>query len=447
MKIKRSLRTFLAVAGSLLGLWLLLEIIMRIYLEAPLETGFYSSVPRAGLPQRQAEVGVRVASGSGWIHLGWIADPENETYRIEFNGDGTWQELGQVEFGSFLHHSAGGTYRVWRVPKDGGSPEVLGEALALGGESPSVLLMPRIAGEWQSLFRPQEAGYYINDHTIYQDAVGDWRLAGITSRTDGDFNQEKYFAAAVSDEFPPVGGMTETAPLADFGGLAWAPHVIHDGERYHMFWSPHELHQMTSEDGITWENHTITMPAPYHKFFRDGMVLRVAPGQWLLYTTARGAYYSQVDIYQSFDLTGWQYIGPALRSGPGSERNSPFSSMESPFVVDNAGRYYLALTYNNDSFFWPGILLTFQVWPDPGSYNETLVFHSDNPYDFGIYRGRGNAPSLLTELETHAPEFVFNPGTGKWYITTAGWPWVATLTSGEAAVAPLEWEPVTGGAP
>jgi len=30
---------------------------------------------------------------------------------------------------------------------------------------------------------------------------------------------------------------------------------------------------------------------------------------------------------------------------------------------------------------------------------------------------------------------------GSWYITTAGWPWVATLTSGEVAVAALKWEP------
>jgi arabinan endo-1,5-alpha-L-arabinosidase len=84
--------------------------------------------------------------------------------------------------------------------------------------------------------------------------------------------------------------------------------------------------------------------------------------------------------------------------------------------------------------------LTFKVWPNRASYNETLVFHSDNPYDFGIYRGRNNSPTLLTELETHGPEFVYNPNTDSWYITTAGWPWVATLTSGEVAIAPVEWE-------
>jgi hypothetical protein len=113
-------------------------------------------------------------------------------------------------------------------------------------------------------------------------------------------------------------------------------------------------------------------------------------------------------------------------------------------VVQYQGRYYLSLTYNNDSFFWPGILLQFHIWLNPASYNDTLVFHSDNPYDFGVYCGRHRSPTLVTSLEAHAPEYVHHPVTGEWYITTAGWPWVATLTSGEAAVAPLRWEPVSG---
>ena len=79
-------------------------------------------------------------------------------------------------------------------------------------------------------------------------------------------------------------------------------------------------------------------------------------------------------------------------------------------------------------------------WPNRASYNHTLVFHSDNPYDFGIYRGRKNAPTLVTELEAHAARFVCHPGESAWYITTAGWPWAATLTSGEVAVAPLAWD-------
>ena len=439
--MNRLMKTMLTLLAILLGLWLLLEIGVRWYVESPLTTDFYSSAPREGILPQQNESSLKTVSGPGWIHLGWIADPNAETYRIEKFMNGAWSEIGTAEYGSFLvRNEGGGTFRVWRMPKSGDQPEILGEVTSDSTGSPSPVFIPQIAGEWKTLFQPQESGHYINDHTVYRDAEGNWRLIGITSKTDGDYNQEKYFAVGVGADFPPVNGMTEAEPLADFGELAWAPHVIHDGAKYHIFWSPHKLHQMESRDGITWENHKVTMPAPHHKFFRDGMVLQVAKDQWLLYTTARGRYYSQIDIYQSFDLEQWQYIRTALGSGFGSERNSPFSSMESPFVVDYQGHYYLSLTYNNDSFFWPGILLTMKIWPNRASYNETLVFHSDNPYDFGIYRGRANSPTLLTELESHAPEFIHNPETDSWYITTAGWPWVATLTSGEVAVAPLEWQ-------
>jgi hypothetical protein len=284
----------------------------------------------------------------------------------------------------------------------------------------------------------------VNGHSIYRDGEGFWRLVGITSKSRGNPRREKYFTVGRSAEFPPEGEMVEQAPVAEFGELARAPHVIAtNGEgdaKYHMFWSPHALHQMSSRDGIAWDEHTVTMPAPNHKFFRDPMVLAVSEDQWLLYATARGRYYSQVDVYQSFDLRKWQYIRTALRTARGSERNSPFASTESPTVARYRGRYYLALTYANDSFFWPGLMTLLRHWPDPPSYNNTLVFHSANPYDFGSYRGLSHSPTLLTRLEAHAPELVEHPDTGDWYITTAGWPWVATLTSGEVAVAPITWE-------
>ena len=41
-------------------------------------------------------------------------------------------------------------------------------------------------------------------------------------------------------------------------------------------------------------------------------------------------------------------------------------------------------------------------------------------------------------------EWVPVPEKDQWYITTAGWPWVSTLTSGEVAVALLEWDIAEG---
>ncbi|MDD5399526.1 MAG: hypothetical protein PHU70_10695, partial [Dehalococcoidia bacterium] len=345
-----------------------------------------------------------------------------------------------VQFGSYLSHSGSGVYRVWAVPSGEGAPRLLGDVrvTAENATAPAVY-KPSISGPWNVLFKPQVYGYYINDHTLYRDINGNWRLAGITHKSDGNYNEEKYFAVGSSGDFPPAAGMTEEMPVADFGELAWAPHVITENATYYMFWSPHKLYRMVSTDGINWGQRETVLDAPYHKFFRDGMVLKVAEGQWLLYTTARDWFFSQVDAYQSFDLRHWQYIGTSLRSTCGSERNSPFASTESPFVMQYRGRYYLSLTYNNDTFFWNGLLLPLKIWPDRPSYNDTLVFQSDNPYDFGVHSGLGNSPSLVTRLEAHGPEYIYLTDKDRWYITTAGWPWVTSLTAGEAAVAPLEW--------
>jgi hypothetical protein len=331
-----------ALPLAALLLWLLVEVAVRAYLELPLATDFYGSVSRSQVRALQQAHGVKLAAGPGWLHLGWVADPERERYRIESWIGGTWQRAGEARFGSFLVRDAAGRYRVWAEPKGRGAVErLIGEVSATPAPDRGAppLYRPEIAGPWQSLFRPREHGHYVNDHDIYRDAEGRWRLVGITSRSDGDFRAERYF--------------------------------------------------------------------------------------------------SRIDVYQSFDLEHWQYIGAALDSSRGSERNSPFASMESPVVVRYAGCYYLSFTYNNDSFFWPGLLLLFKIWPRRDSYNDTLVVHSDNPYCFGSYRGRRRTPSLVAELCAHAPAYCAEEDT--WFITTAGWPWAATLTSGEVAVAPLRW--------
>jgi len=437
-------RTLIICAAVMLGIWLMLETGLRIFVESPLKTDFYSSITREEVSLRQQETGLKLVQGAGWAHLGWVADPDNEVYSIEkYNGDG-WSPVGQAHFGSYLVHPAGGRYRVRALPAAGGEAKLIGQVeVAAVKALPSPIYRPVISGKWQTLFKPQTYGYYINDHAVYRDAAGNWRLAGITHKSDGNYNEEKYFAVGVSNDLPPASGMKEETPVADFGELAWAPAIISENGTYYMFWSPHRLERMISRDGITWSDRETVIPAPYHKFFRDGMVIKVADGQWLLYTTAKEALFSQVDTYQSFDLRKWQYIGTALRSDWGSERNSPFASTESPFVMQYKGRYYLSITYNNDTFFWNGLLLPFKVWLDRPSYNDTLIFQSANPYNFGVYRGQGNSPSLVAHLAAHGPEYIYVAGKDTWYITTAGWPWISTITSGEAAIAPMAWQPVS----
>jgi beta-fructofuranosidase len=71
-------------------------------------------------------------------------------------------------------------------------------------------------------------------------------------------------------------------------------------------------------------------------------------------------------------------------------------------------------------------------------YNKTLVFGSHNPYDFGLYNGKRRSSQLVSQLETHAPVYV--QSGERWYLTTCGWPFAASLTGGEAAWAELKWD-------
>lgn len=432
-------KVILRILVILLLLFIVGELVTYLYVEVPLSTDFYGSIPKELVQKRQSEYKVKSVSGNNWIHLGWIADPDDEEYIIQLKQNNTWKYIGNTQFGSFLFRG-GGEFRVLKVNKKTKDQSVLGYTEVYPQKRQVIAYKPSITNGYCTIFKPNKHGYYINDHTIFQDAKGNWLLVGITSKTEGDPNEEKYFAVGKSKSLQSP--MHEEDPLADVGELAWAPHVIKHKKMYHMFWSPHKLHHMTSRDGIHWENHRVIMKSPYNKFFRDCMILQVAEDQWLLYTTARGFFFSQIDLYQSFNLTEWQYIRTALSSSWGSERNSPFASMESPFVLRYNDGYYLSFTYNNDTLFIHGLLLLFKVWINKESYNDTIVLFSDNPYDFGVYRGKTRTPNIVAALTAHAPEWVYEPNTKQWYITTCGWKWVATLTRGEVAIAPIKWEQV-----
>ncbi|MDI9423976.1 MAG: hypothetical protein QM472_03970 [Spirochaetota bacterium] len=431
-------KILLSVAVGIIALLFVLEIVVRMIIDLPAKTDFYSSIPRESVPALQREIGLKSASGPGWIHLGWIAHPERDmyyVYRTDAKGDTL---LGVTRYGSYLMEDVepGSLYRL-RVRSENGAFDARTDVRA-ENLRPGPVYKPRISSSWRPLFRPARYGDYVNDHAIFRDREGVWRLAGITAFGEGDYSKEKYFAHASSNRFPPPEGeiMREEAPVADYGHLAWAPHVVrHD--RFYMWYSPHRAYCAVSDDGRTWKDEPGLSFLPRNPQFRDPMVLRVADGQWLMYATARDGYYSSVDVYQSFDLRRWQYIRPALSMAYGAELAGAQASTESPFVMNYRGRYYLSFTYNNGSFFWNPIMLTLKIWPGKESYNDTLVMQSANPYSFGVYRGLKRPSSLVAKLRAHAPEYV--QAGGKWYITSAGWPWAATITSGEAAVAELEW--------
>ena len=423
-------------------IWFLLEVIIRLIAENGIKTDFYGSISREEVQSLQEAFGLKVVQGDGWFHLGWIADPERECYLVQKrNSEGVWGTLEKRIYGSWQSNEGSGDYRVLSVSKGPNQEKSLGEVTitfeARQSDKPK-LEIPVIDGEWQYLFKPSEAGKYLNDHCLYKDSHGNWRIMGITSHSKGDYQLEHQFAVGVGRSFPPKEIFHEDKPTPMSVSLAWAPFVVKEENEYHLFWSPHQLHHSTSKDGVTWAKDEIVMEKPFHKFFRDGMIVKIARGQWLMYASGRGRWFSRIDLYQSFDLVHWQYIRPALSSTWGSEKNFVTGSMESAFLFQHNDQYYLSITYNNESFFLSAIFLQIKVFFNRKDYNNTLIFRSRSPYDFGVYRGKKRTDSLASKLTCHAPVYVNLEG--EWFITTCGWPFAATLTDGEAAYAKLKWE-------
>ena len=105
------------VVGAALLVWIAVEAGIRVALAWPLRTDFYGSISRKAVRAVQEGVGVRAATGPGWVHLGWIADPENERYRVERREGEGWRTVARPSFGSCLLREGGG-FRVWCVAKD-----------------------------------------------------------------------------------------------------------------------------------------------------------------------------------------------------------------------------------------------------------------------------------------------------------------------------------------
>jgi len=421
-------------------LWLFSEVFIRLIAQKGLAADFYGSISENEVQESQDRNGIKISRGNGWIHLGWVADTKREIYKVEIQNGENWETLAIEKFGSHLYHGSGGEFRIVKINKQSHAHQLMGIVNVITSFETHDNFRPFINNGWHLLYKPEINGDYVNDHTIYQDKSGKWVIMGITSTGQGDYRNEKYFTSATSDEMPPNNMMVEDERIAEIGKLAWAPHVILHDDQFNLFWSPYQLHRLTSNDGRNWSNYELVIKKPFHKFFRDAFIYKISGDQFLLYATSKGFFFSRIDLYQSFDLLHWQYIRPAIKSLWGSERNFVSGSMESPKLIKYRDGYYLSTTYNNGSTFLSALLLQLHIFLNKKSYNDTMVFHSSNPYDFGTYHGRNRSNNLVARLSAHAPNYLNLDG--KWYITTCGWPFASTLTSGEVAITRMDWEKI-----
>ncbi|MRH89124.1 family 43 glycosylhydrolase [Nocardia sp. SYP-A9097] len=270
------------------------------------------------------------------------------------------------------------------------------------------------AGRFRRIFEPERDGgrWYVNDHTVIRDAQGRWHMFGITHREPADPFDETVFLHATAKTL--TGSWTQRIPVLRVDRALgethlWAPFVVHDGERYLMFYdgggrdrTATGIRLATSTNLFDWTRHG---PDP---LFRDGydardpMVLRI-DGEWVMYycatSTPEGG--NHVVAYRtSPDLLHWSerriaYTDPSTGTEAGNT--------ESPFVVREAGHWYLF------------------IGPRP-DYTRTEIFRSDNPFHF-------RHTDCAGRVAAHAAEVVWD--AGQYWITRAGWGqrgvWLAPL--------------------
>lgn len=159
---------------------------------------------------------------------------------------------------------------------------------------------------------------------------------------------------------------------------------------------------------------------------RDGMVLRLDDDTWLLYSTGKRGHEGAVSVCVSEDLLNWRFVRFALRTPSAAPKQPPWAATESPFVFRRDGEYWLSITYTASM-------------DGPAGYHETLLFRSANPFDFGTYGGEDL--EVAARLEAHAPEYIVDPDSGQWYVTTCGWrgEMFGTAIPGSVAIRELDW--------
>ncbi len=327
--------------------------------------------------------------------------------------------------------------------------------------------------EFRELYHPSSAvGIYVNDHTVFPKVGSSlldkdrWNVIGITNHELVGGTGETHFANGVGRSLdegifkdnPNTGGIIMNAldmqadptpnPYRE-GILCWAPHVVYDNGTYHMFYfsvlsSKWNMEYATSTDLINWKDRTeeLTLSvAGTHEGLlyengnivetRDPMVLKYG-NLWLMYTTAMwldgGVRRGAVAVYQSTNLKAWIFKGYALRNLDGAPI-APYSTCESPFVVYKDGKFILSVTITVS---------------DETTYHDTIIFVSDNPYNFGTYSGAvklEESSNYVGRISAHCPEYIYDSIADKWYVTTAGW---SNLVKHEGAlggvgIAEMKW--------
>jgi beta-fructofuranosidase len=289
---------------------------------------------------------------------------------------------------------------------------------------------PRLgAAGWRPLFTPARSGVYVNDHCLVRAHDGRWHVFGITKPTpEIDPHAERWFCHG-SGASLAQGEFAEHPRVCDFGARAWAPALAYDGQRWVMLYGPDLLRAAVCDDAalLSWHEAPCSLVgAPVQGVMRDGMIFRLDDDTWLLYATGKHGRAGAVSVSVSEDLLNWRFVRFALRTAENAPKQPAWAATESPFVFERDGEYWLSITYTTST-------------GGPAEYHDTILFCSTNPFDFGTYTG--DESQVAARQYAHAPEYIVDPDSGQWYITSCGWRGDAfgTVIPGSVAIRELDW--------
>ena len=131
-----------------------------------------------------------------------------------------------------------------------------------------------------------------------------------------------------------------------------------------------------------------------------------------------------ISLFVSHDLLTWSFVRFALRTTGDRALKPAWGATESPFVFRYEEWWYLSITYTDCR---------------PENYHDTLIFRSLTPFDFGVFDADRPDDSVVQRLHAHAPEYLFDPISQSWFITTCGWNGFGVPHEGAVSVATLGW--------
>ncbi len=262
---------------------------------------------------------------------------------------------------------------------------------------------PQLVGDWWTVAGNPDLQHLGSekqqpvDFGIWQAADGTWQLWSCIRHTQEPgktrlfYRWESNSRDITQPNWQPRGiAMRADPQVGETAGGLQAPHVVREGDRWHMFYGDwqHICHA-TSQDGKNFQRVlqglgkvTALFDEQPHANTRDPMLLRIGE-TWHCYYTAMLDGRGSVFCRSSSDFVHWSESREVAFGGRAGRQ---WWHAECPHVVERNGQYYLFRTQN------------YQGKP------RSCVYRSTDPWYFGV----DDDTHFVCELPVAAPEIVLD---------------------------------------